>query len=369
MTLYTGRLRGDGLRVALVCARFNDLITERLLAGPATGSCATASTRRRSPRRGCPAPSSCPSWPSAGRLRRATTRSICLGAVIRGATGHYEQVADQCAAGIARARSTPACPWCSACSRPTRSSRPSSGPAPRPGNKGYEAAETAIEMADLLRQLPERPTADLGRRAEASSSPRARSSGPPSSCSRPPTWPCSRSSDVDYKATIDDPRVDDVRILRPQEIPTYVAEGLFDLGITGRDWIEETAQRRRVASASCTTRRPPPARSASCWPSPTTAVGAVGDLPDGVRVSTEYPELTRRFLAEHGVDAEVRLSYGATEAKIPDIADAWSTSPRRAGPCGPPGSDDRHVLASLHRAGGQPGRLRRPGEAPRHGAS
>src|SRR5919107_5313669 len=50
-----------------------------------------------------------------------------------------------------------------------------------------------------------------------------------------------RSSDVDYKALIDDPRIADVRILRPQEIPRYVAEGLFDIGITGRDWIEETS--------------------------------------------------------------------------------------------------------------------------------
>src|ERR687894_2819413 len=50
-----------------------------------------------------------------------------------------------------------------------------------------------------------------------------------------------RSSSVDYKASIDDPRVAEVRILRPQEIPVYVAEGLFDVGITGRDWIEETA--------------------------------------------------------------------------------------------------------------------------------
>ena len=48
-----------------------------------------------------------------------------------------------------------------------------------------------------------------------------------------------RASDVAYKATIEDPRIDQVRILRPQEIPVYVAEGLFDLGITGRDCIEE----------------------------------------------------------------------------------------------------------------------------------
>src|SRR3954466_13861231 len=52
--------------------------------------------------------------------------------------------------------------------------------------------------------------------------------------------PVGRSSDVNYKATIDDPRIAAVRILRPQEIPRYVADGLFDLGITGRDWIEET---------------------------------------------------------------------------------------------------------------------------------
>src|SRR5687767_15646814 len=51
----------------------------------------------------------------------------------------------------------------------------------------------------------------------------------------------SRSSSVDYKATIADPRIEDVRILRPQEIPRYVADGLFDLGVTGRDWVEETA--------------------------------------------------------------------------------------------------------------------------------
>ncbi len=49
---------------------------------------------------------------------------------------------------------------------------------------------------------------------------------------------------------------------------------------------------------------------------------ALTDLPNGVRVSSEYPELTRRFFAERGVDADVRLSYGATEAKAPEIVDA-----------------------------------------------
>ncbi|MEL0075723.1 MAG: ATP phosphoribosyltransferase, partial [Ilumatobacter sp.] len=50
-------------------------------------------------------------------------------------------------------------------------------------------------------------------------------------------------------------------------------------------------------------------------------VQSVADLPDGVRVASEYPEMTRRFFEGHGVSADVRLSYGASEAKIPDIAD------------------------------------------------
>jgi ATP phosphoribosyltransferase len=132
----------------------------------------------------------------------------------------------------------------------------------------------------------------------------------------------SRSSEVDYKATIADPRVDDVRILRPQEIPTYVAEGLYDLGVTGRDWIEETAS--DVVSLgelhySKATARPIKVVLAVADDSPWRKVG---DLPPGVRVSTEYPGLTARYLATHGVDATVRLSHGATEAKIPDVADA-----------------------------------------------
>jgi ATP phosphoribosyltransferase len=132
----------------------------------------------------------------------------------------------------------------------------------------------------------------------------------------------SRSSDVDYKASIDDPRVDDVRILRPQEIPTYVAEGLFDIGITGRDWIEETNS--DVVSLgelhySKATARPIKVVLAVADASPWQTVS---DLPGGVRVSTEYPGLTDRFLKSHGVEAKVRLSHGATEAKIPDIADA-----------------------------------------------
>jgi ATP phosphoribosyltransferase len=130
-----------------------------------------------------------------------------------------------------------------------------------------------------------------------------------------------RSSSVEYKATIDDPRVDEVRILRPQEIPRYVAEGLFDLGICGRDWVEETASdvvSLGTLSYSKATSRPVRIVVAVAGDSP---VDKVDDLPQGVRVSTEYPELTRRFFAERGIETDIRLSYGATEAKIPDIVD------------------------------------------------
>jgi ATP phosphoribosyltransferase len=130
-----------------------------------------------------------------------------------------------------------------------------------------------------------------------------------------------RSSSVDYKASIDDPRIAEVRILRPQEIPVYVAEGLFDLGITGRDWIEETSS--NVASLgelrySKATDRPVRVVVAVANDSPATSVA---DLGHGVRVTTEYPEMTRRYFAERGVNADIKLSYGASEAKIPDIAD------------------------------------------------
>jgi len=133
--------------------------------------------------------------------------------------------------------------------------------------------------------------------------------------------PVNRSSGVDYRPTIDDPRIDEVRILRPQEIPRYVAEGRFDIGITGRDWIEETSS--EVVSLcqlhySKATARPIQLVLAVPEASP---FQRVKDLPAGVRVSTEYPELTRRFFEKQGIDARVELSYGATEAKVPDIVD------------------------------------------------
>ncbi|MBN2027134.1 MAG: ATP phosphoribosyltransferase [Actinobacteria bacterium] len=132
-----------------------------------------------------------------------------------------------------------------------------------------------------------------------------------------------RSGDREYHATIDDPRIEQVRILRPQEIPKYVQDGFFDLGITGYDWVMESgAEVAEVADL----------------PFAKTAVGNIvrivlavagdssyqkpEDLPDGVRVSTEYPNLVKAYFEEKGINAAVYLSYGATEAKVPEMADA-----------------------------------------------
>lgn len=131
-----------------------------------------------------------------------------------------------------------------------------------------------------------------------------------------------RGGERDYHARVDDPRIDKVRFLRPQEIPTYVEQGIFDLGISGRDWITETGAdvvslgeigggRAGEAAVSVVLAVP----KESSWQQ-------VSDLPDGVRISTEMPETTRRYLEQHGVKAKVFTSHGATEAKIPDIVDA-----------------------------------------------
>jgi len=131
-----------------------------------------------------------------------------------------------------------------------------------------------------------------------------------------------RSSDRDYHASIDDPRIKRVRFLRPQEIPSYLERGLFDLGITGRDWIEETQANvvslGELQYSKATSR---PVRVVLAVPE-NASFQTAADLPEGVRISTEFPSLTRRFLESRGVKAEVIPSYGATEAKVPDIVDA-----------------------------------------------
>jgi ATP phosphoribosyltransferase len=131
-----------------------------------------------------------------------------------------------------------------------------------------------------------------------------------------------RGSDRDYHAKIDDPRIDRVRFLRPQEIPIFVGQGIFDLGISGRDWITETgADVVSLGEIGGGRATDDPVHVVLAVPN-AAPWERVEDLPEGIRISTEMPNLTAAYLADHGVKARVFPSAGATEAKIPDIVDA-----------------------------------------------
>jgi ATP phosphoribosyltransferase len=124
-----------------------------------------------------------------------------------------------------------------------------------------------------------------------------------------------------YSSTIEDPRVAEVRILRPQEIPRLVEEGYFDLGISGFDCIKEMgADVEIVADLPYSKVSQKPVRLVIAvpedapWEKPE-------DLPNGAKISTEFPNLTRAYFEQLGKPIEVYYSYGATEAKVPDIVD------------------------------------------------
>jgi ATP phosphoribosyltransferase len=132
-----------------------------------------------------------------------------------------------------------------------------------------------------------------------------------------------RGSDRDYHGTIDDDRVERVSILRPQEIPPYVADGLFDIGITGQDWIAETSADVEVLTtlAYAKTGTGHGTRVVLAVPNEH-AANSAAELPAGSRISTEFVRLTERYFADLGIDVKVSWSYGATEAKVPEIVDA-----------------------------------------------
>ncbi len=132
-----------------------------------------------------------------------------------------------------------------------------------------------------------------------------------------------RGSDRDYHGTIEDERIERVSLLRPQEIPTYVQDGLFDLGITGQDWIAETeADVEVLASLSyAKSGTGHGTRVVLAVPNDHPATSAK-EMPPGSRISTEFEHLTRRYFADLGIEVLVVWSFGATEAKVPEIVDA-----------------------------------------------
>ncbi|MHB1043029.1 MAG: ATP phosphoribosyltransferase [Eubacteriales bacterium] len=123
-----------------------------------------------------------------------------------------------------------------------------------------------------------------------------------------------------YYPTVDDPELE-VVLMRAQEIPRYVDEGVLDAGLSGLDWImENEADVVEVADLvyAKNTANPIKVVIAVANDSPITSVA---DL-NGKRIATELVRLTKKYLAENGVKATVEFSYGATEVKVPDLVDA-----------------------------------------------
>lgn len=131
-----------------------------------------------------------------------------------------------------------------------------------------------------------------------------------------------KKSSREYNPTIADPRIGKVKILRPQEIPIFVQDGYFDLGISGYDWITETgADVIEVAELPYAKTGTGVVQMVLAVPDDSTATSAA-DIAPGSRITTEFPECTKRFFEKLGIPVEIHYSYGATEAKVPDMMDA-----------------------------------------------
>jgi len=112
-------------------------------------------------------------------------------------------------------------------------------------------------------------------------------------------------------------------LLRAQEMPNYVASGILDCGLTGLDWIRERGVEDEVVEVVDLVYAKRGMRPYK-W---VLAVHESSDIQSpedlqGKRIATELVEVTRRYLAEHGVQAQVEFSWGATEAKCPSLVDA-----------------------------------------------
>lgn len=128
------------------------------------------------------------------------------------------------------------------------------------------------------------------------------------------------SSGRSYHPVVNDPELEPL-LIRPQEIPRYVEQGILDAGITGKDWIEDNdAHVYEVTELNYSKTTRNPIRIVLAAPEDS-AIASAQDL-RGCRIATEYVQLTQRYLARHQVDADVEFSWGACEVKVPDLADA-----------------------------------------------
>jgi ATP phosphoribosyltransferase len=132
-------------------------------------------------------------------------------------------------------------------------------------------------------------------------------------------WNISVSS-RSYIPYVDDPEME-IRLIRAQEISRYVEHGYLDCGITGYDWIQENGSKVHEVGEflfSKATRQP--ARWVLAVPE-TSPIKSVKDL-EGKRIATEVVNLTKKYLRQHNVKADVEFSWGATEVKAHELVDA-----------------------------------------------
>jgi ATP phosphoribosyltransferase len=128
------------------------------------------------------------------------------------------------------------------------------------------------------------------------------------------------TSSRSYVPRTDDPELE-LRLIRAQEISRYVEHGFLDAGITGADWIAENGSTvHEVCEIAYSKQTTSPARWVLAVPNDS-PIKTVKDL-QGKRIATELVGFTKRWLKQHGVTAEVEFSWGATEAKAPELVDA-----------------------------------------------
>ena len=123
-----------------------------------------------------------------------------------------------------------------------------------------------------------------------------------------------------YTPSWDDPELEG-RFVRAQEMSRYVEDGFFDCGLTGRDWVRENSSDVEVVADLIYSRA---SNRISKWVLAVpehSDIKTVHDL-NGKSIATELVEVTRNFLSEHGVSADVEFSWGATEVKVPELVDA-----------------------------------------------
>ncbi|MDP6432757.1 MAG: ATP phosphoribosyltransferase [Candidatus Scalindua sp.] len=123
-----------------------------------------------------------------------------------------------------------------------------------------------------------------------------------------------------YYPSVDDEELS-VRLIRPQDMSRYVEKGIIDAGLTGQDWVEEAGSDVRcVEKLVYAKQKLTKVRWVFAVPE-NSPIKSVEDL-QGKRISTELVNVTKRYLEEKNIHAEVEFSHGATEAKAPDLVDA-----------------------------------------------